>query len=807
MSPKIPASLAAGLLALAAPLYLLDSSAMLDAMVSDSVTWPVSVALCGGLLAVLLPGFAHLALLCLMLVWLVVGVGTGPAAIVAAGGLSAWSLGMALLHRVRSKPPAGAASATEAVLLGASIWLAVWGAMLHFPINVRGLYLGLGLLPLLWLPLLPAGVWSDLRARASDLHGWMRSIPLWAWTAGIAVIGWSLRWASFPSLSYDDHALHLRLWTELLDERRALFDVGNQIWAIAPFATDLLHAGLSLMADADARSAMNLALALALLALMARTLQRLGTPSWVQWLLVVLMASTPMLGNLLFSLQTEMLLAVVALAGLRLALEARGGWRGQHVLGVLASAALCAAIKLPGAVLGVMLLAALALRWWQLRADVPGALPRLRWPALLLLVPLGFVALHSYGVAWRLTGNPVFPLYNAVFHSPFAPASNFSDTQWIHGFSLRSYVRAFFETSRFFESGDFTAGWQFLVLLPLAIAAAWRRSVPAGFRLALLPLLGFGLIMFSATQYWRYLFPVMPIAGVLLAALFIGRARWWPAVPAVLVLLCTALNLYFYQDTSWRMQSAAQTAYTATGQEQLTRLYAPAAVLTAEVNRRAPGARVLYSPDAPSGATLHGMALYLNWYAPAREARFAAIAGTADVARFLDDEKVDFIILNMAPPRKHGTPLAWLHAYLGSHGMALAREGSFTLYRVGSVPTPYRPLFDMRRASAEQLLLPVSAAGITATPQPRILASVPTQRASQARYTVHLRCASGGGHFVAQINWDAGEPYYRLVDCSADELTFTEVVPVPALALKGLVYLTARDTPSAQVEDLQVELY
>ncbi len=810
MSSRIHVPLAApmaGLMALAAPFYLLNSPLALDSVWIDALVWVVGVLLTGGVLACLLPGRAHLTLLGLVLGWLVYGVGPAQTAVVTFWFLSAWSLGAALLYSLRSRANPSPLSATEAVLLGASIWLAVWGAMLHFPVNFRGLYLGLCLLPFLWLPRLPGAVWTDLRTRALGMHDWMRSIPFWAWVVGIAVIGWSLRWASFPSLTYDDHALHLRLWTELLTEQRALFDVRNQIWSVAPFATDLLHAGWSLMADADARSAMNLAFALALLALMARILQRLHTPAWVQWLLLVLMASTPMLGNLLLSLQTELLLAVVALAALRLMIDARGGWRGEHVLGALASAALCAAIKLPGAVLGVMLLAALALRWWQQRATGTRQAPVLRWRALVLLLPLTFIALQAYGLAWLTTGNPVFPLYNGVFRSPFAAATNFSDTLWIHGFSLHSYVRAFFETSRFLESGNFTAGWQYLWMLPLALAAVWRRCVPAGFRLALLPLLGFGLIMFSATQYWRYLFPVMPIAGVLLAALFIGKSRWWQALAAALTLLCIALNLYFYPQTSWRMVSPAQGAYTPAGKEQLARLYAPAALLTAEVNRLAPGARVLYSPDSPSGATLRGTPLYINWYAPAREAHFSAINDSQGIANFLRTEKVDFAILNMATPQPRHTPLALLRDHLAEYGVALAQEGSFVLYRLGDAPTPYRKSFDLRSATAPELKLPASDAGITATAQPQILAVMPTQRASQARYSVRLRCTGDSGHFVAQINWDVGAPYYRLVACSADAVSFVETMPIPARAREGLIYLTVRDTESAQVTDLQVELY
>lgn len=798
------ASLVAGLLALVAPLYLLGSPIVLRSVWADTLAWGIGIALTAGVLRRLLPAFAHLALLGLVLAWLVFGVGPAQAAVVAFWLLSAWSLGAGVLCAVRSRASHSPMSATLALLLGATLWLAVWAAMLHSPINLRGLYVALCLLPFFWLPRLAGLFWPDLRARAVGLHDWMRSIPLGAWVAGIAIIGWSLRWASFPSLAYDDHGLHLRLWTELLTHRRALFDVQNQIWSVAPFATDLLHAGMSLMAGADVRSALNLALGLALLALMARILQRLTTPAWVQWLLLVLMASTPMLGNMLLSLQTELLLAVVTLAGLRLVIDAHGGWRGEHVLGVLASAALCAAIKLPGAVLGVTLLAALALRW-----RAAGAQPAkvLRWQAVVLLLPLTFVALQSYAVAWWTTGNPVFPLYNGIFRSPFAPASNFSDSLWIRGFSLQSYVQAFFETSRFFEGRDHTAGWQYLGMLPLALAAVWRRSVPAGFRLALLPLLGFGLIMFSATQYWRYLFPVMPVAGIVLAALFIGKSRWSQGVPTALALACIGLNLYFYPGTYWGMVTPAQSAYTSAGKKQLAHLYAPAALLTAEVNRQAPGARVLYSPDAPSGATLQGTPLYINWYAPAREAHFAAINDAQGTANFLRTEKVDFAILNMAIPQPRDTPLALLRDHLAEYGVALAQEGNFVLYRLGDAPTPYRKGFELHSATAPALLLPVSEAGITATPESRMLAVMATEHASQARYSVRLRCPAQRGNFVAQINWDVGASYYRLVACSADEVSFVETMPIPARARKGRVYLTVRDTPAAQVSDLQIELH
>lgn len=793
---------------LAIPQLLLSSQAT---VVFDALAWVIAVMLAGGVLGVCIPRTAHLYLLVVVLVWLSFGVGLAESGAVVFWLASAWSLGMLVLRGGKDATGSGA-SFTEAVLLGAAIWLAVWGGMLHFAVNYRALYLALCVLPCLVLSGQASDIRNDLRSRVIAAQNWMRSIPFWAWIAGLALVGWVLRWASFPTMGYDDHAQHLRIWTELLTQHRYVFDVRTQIWSTAPFAVDLLHAGLSLMAGSDARGAMNLGLAILLLLLMVRIFLNWKLAAWVQWLLMVLMASTPMLGNLLLSLQTELLLAVLALAGLNLILDVQGRWSGQHVLGVLACAALCAAIKLPGAVLGVTLLGALILRLWSQRATPARAGCRLRMRALLLLIPLSFVALHSYALAWKLTGNPVFPLYNAIFLSPYFAPENFSDTRWIHGFSLWSYLRAFFYTSEFFEAGDYTAGWQYLFLFPIAAVMLLRSEVPSGARIVLVPVLGFGLVMFSATQYWRYLFPVMPMAGVLLAALFIGKNRILRAVALMLALICVALNIFYFPKISWMMSSPASAALTQEGKEGLTRLYAPAALLTDKINQLAPGARVLYPAQTPYGATLYGGPLYVNWYSPSRAAQFASLRGFEEMAEFLAQEKIDFVILSMSDVRTSEAPEVLLREYLARYGSVLAQEGSFLLYRISDTPTLYRNVFDLRasitkRIGGGELLLPYSDAGISVSNEPKVLADLRTHRSKQARYRVEFNCSSENGFFVAQINWDKGVPYYRLVACKAEGASFIEAIPIPLGASQGTLYVTVRDTSSAQVENMSVEVH
>ena len=805
---KVLAWAVLGALTILAPLYLWQETGWSSSIQYDGVIWTSGAALTGFVLFMLMRRQAHAAMLAIMLGWLGMGVGIGNLLIVCLWFISAWALGGLLLQYIHKERDYALLHPLEATVLGAAIWLGAWNLMLHYRVNYRGIYWGLTLIALAPALRFRADQYRlAFGARLGAAGEWMKSIPFVAWVLGLAIIGWVLRWSSIPSVMFDDHAMHLRLWTSFVTQHRAELDPTYQIWSLAPFALDLTHAALSLMAGTDMRSAWNLGLALSLLGLTARVLQQARVSAPAQWLLVVLLATTPMLGNLLLSLQTELVLAVIAMACVSLISGATKG-HSAHVWGVLAGAALCAAVKLPAAALGVLLIVALVLR-----VGLRGVLPQRKgalWAALALLI-LGWVALHNYAFAWRVTGNPVFPLYNGIFRSPYYSPENFIDTAWTRGFTLSNYVNAFFETSRFFESKDYVAGWQYLFLLPFAIVALALRGAPRSLRLALIPLLGFGTIMFAAIQYWRYLFPVMPLAVAVMGALFVGQRRYLRAVFAVLALACIAMNLYSFRGISWIMQNTAQTAYTEAGRERLVNLYAPAVKLNKKIAQIAPGARVLYPMETTYGAALHGTPLYVNWYTPARTAAYRAMKTEADVANFLAAEKVDFIIVNQGDAETRVYPwisVTLLREYLARYGKVIDQSGPLTLYRVGAEPVNYHDGFslDAAQATPSPGVARNSAGEIEATSQAISLPTFTTGAASQARYTVRLRCATDKGSFIAQVNWDSGDPYYRLVACHAGSLTFSEALFVPTNARLGQPYITIRDGASVVVEDLHVEL-
>lgn len=654
--------------------------------IQDDVIWAMGVVLAGCACAILSLRNARTLLLATGAAWVGLGVGWGHLTVIATWLVATWSLGGLLLRAIHKDSRYGLKFPIEAMIVGCAAWLAIWGVMVHFEVNYRGVYWGLCLLPLAHLWTLPQGaVRLAITTRWFLFQAWTKDIPLWMWVTGIAIVGWVLRWSSLPSVMFDDHALHLRMWASLAYQHKAEFNPTDQIWSVAPFASDLLHAGLSLMAGDDVRGAWNLTLAIITLGLTAKVLQQAGvTPRW-QWLLMVLLASTPMFGNLLLSLQTELALAVVALVALYLIVNAHPGG-SSHAYGVLACAALCVAIKLPGALLSVIYILT-----WAARVGIRNLIPW-RWPnpaSWLTLLVVAFVALHSYGLAWHLTRNPVFPLYNAIFRSPFFPLENFRDATWSAGFTLKSYVSAFFQTSRFFESGNRAAGWQYLVLLPIALLMTFVPSSDRRFRLVLLPLLGFGVAMFAAVQYWRYLFPVMPLAVVLMGVLFVDKRPKFRILIVLLTLLCIGMNMRYYRNISGLMHAPAQSAYTAEGREWMLRSFAPVAALTEAVNAIAPGARVLYPFESPAGATLHGRPIYTPWYAPERSLRFQSIHSAHTAATFIAEEQPDFVIVNQTDVGPTRIPNGLIREYATGHGRLIDEVGSYGLYHL---TPPSRPL-------------------------------------------------------------------------------------------------------------------
>jgi hypothetical protein len=816
------AALVSTLALLAAVLYFADASNVYweRRVLVDVLYWAGSCVLGAGILRYFLPAHAAVYFVSAVLIYLAVGAGLVQSAAAVLLILSWYGYGRAILGLMFPKQD-NAATGTQCILVGLALYLAIFGIMIHYRINYRALYFAITLVPLLVVYCsgkLPA-YWNSflqhLLAQAGAL-----ALPYSFIVLLTILFALLFRLAFLPTLSFDDNALHLGIWHELSYRHILEFDVVTQVWSVAPFAVDLLQAILSMLAGEDARAALNVVLLVFLLRQLWVILGRLSLSHGDRLLLLLLFISTPIVGIQFISLQTEWLMAALVASGVRLVLEAEDGWYSRNSAAILAVAAICCAVKLPGVCIGALVALAAITKLMFTRPRIPPAvtLGRAMFAATFVGM-LAIVAFNAYFTAWRITGNPVFPLYNAIFQSPFYEAANFVDDRWLKGFSFISYLKVFFTTSEFFEARDFTAGFQYLFLLPLGVIALWRRTSPLTAAIVLLPLCGFGLLMFSLLQYWRYLFPVFPLAIVVIGGMLIrtpSENTGSLTAARLAIVVGMGLNAYFYPGISVLLGIPPTSAYTQNQKQTLIDTYAPVRAINMYLNRNAPGMTVLYPQEIPFGATLDGQPVYVNVYSPSVMARAEQIKTEAEVVAFLNDQQVDFVISFMADGSKSGNPKWLLREYLSHAAFPEYKIGDYILYRLLDHDMSYEEVFTLGKGDVKSMggsetpqtspALPMVARSTLATEAPVLLAVVQTGAARSARYRASFNCPVNSGYFVAQVNWNTGPVYYHLLPCADGIVNFAEAFPVPAGATEAGIYISSRNTPAITLNSLTLEI-
>jgi hypothetical protein len=239
-----------------------------------------------------------------------------------------------------------------------------------------------------------------------------------------------------------------------------------------------------------------------------------------------------------------------------------------------------------------------------------------QWSWLLAVVAISvIVGGSSYVYAWLTTGNPVFPMFNTYFQSPYYPLSELRDLRWQTGFGVTTLWDLTFDTPVFMEAYPGAAGVAMLGLLGGVLLALMQRGsirwVTAWFILA-------GIIVFAQVQYLRYVFPAIAVAGVSAIAALDRAAVHRGVLLAVAAVLCV-INILLATTTSWIMHTGAWGGLVHQGRAYANVIVgraAPHQLILSRLDLRDPGACVLVTDRAPFIGTLPDRAFSVAWYDP-----------------------------------------------------------------------------------------------------------------------------------------------------------------------------------------------
>ena len=623
--------------------------------------WPLGVALSGAAVPVAL-------------------LGIGPVAAVLYLLVSCMCLGRLVLGRRWCDDWEPLTGLVLSALVGFALLSGVLNLAVHFRVNTQTTYA-----LVLAVPLVLAR--DDLRAWLSQGKAWLLArrevrLPVALMGSLVAVLlALHLVYVALPERYWDGLVVHLRICTTLANEARWPFDCASFAYAALPMNGDLFYAVGYVLAGESAARLVDFLFFLMLLALLYGEVSRRFGPAF-GLLFVALFASTPVAFIETGSLFIENVLAAFLLGSFLIVARRFDGFQVRDALALAALLGAAASTKLHGVIF--------------LAAAFPFAVfavirrGQLGWAACTLTLALAcavgaLLAAPPYLSAYVLTGNPVFPFFNAVFRSPLFPTANLVDARWSTPLRWDLLLRLTFGSHAYMEAGDGAFGFHFLALGAAGIVAGWLRRDRVVV-LAVLVATAYVLGACYGVIYLRYLYPAFSIALLACAGICLtlsGRpvARGLTLGAGVALVL---LNVLFLPTAGWILGSFdTQALFSKEKRTRLIEETVPSRRLVEAVNALAGTKGKVLMTGASFGTGLQGKCRFVSWYDPGFQGRFTSAVEPEAMWRLLRDEGITHATVetNMPPPNQ-----AAFNAVLAEHAHAVLTVQSATLYAFEANP-------------------------------------------------------------------------------------------------------------------------
>jgi hypothetical protein len=532
------------------------------------------------------------------------------------------------------------------LLVGAGAYGTLVGLLAHLPVAYSGTYGGLLALPVLLGRKTLTQWYQALRGVTAAVTTASSAPPAQRWLdyalASTALVYFLV--ALMPEVGHDALAMHLFIPAHLEARHAWGFDASTYVWAVMPMLGDWIFSIPYLLAGESAARLVNVGF-IFLLTWLVRdvVLWAGGSALGARWAMLILL-STPLTFTEGSSLFIESIWTAFVVAGTLSVFKACASkeYAGQELTlgGAMLGMALAAkAVTLP--LLPVlMLMLVVRHKVWLTRGNHRYWLAGLGWFAVLGFVP--------YVTAWWLTGNPIFPFFNAIFKSPLWEPVNFEATAFGKGIPWDFLYSITFGSGRFLEARAGAGGFQWLLLfLPLSLGLAMTRHWRA------MGLICFGLLstalVFHSTSYLRYVFPAYAVLAAVIGVGIEASKNWQPRLSGLITAagtIAVGLNLLYLSAGAFFDDFPIASAFSQ-GQRKLYQEekvpIRQAIALVNELNLKQSPVAVFAEPMA---AGLQADGLFATWYNAKWQFLFFEAKSEAALAQILLDKGVSWLIVD-----------------------------------------------------------------------------------------------------------------------------------------------------------------
>jgi glycosyltransferase involved in cell wall biosynthesis len=582
------------------------------------------------------------AIAALLLVLTAFSVGVQPVVAVAFFLISSCALGTLLMGRRR-------VNSLCVTLLGTGVYVFLMLATARLPVNYMATWGAVLAIP---IALDARGAWDRLREWAGALRrAELRSGGERA-AFGLLIFLLIAQWfvALKPETGADGLAMHLAIPMNIAAHHRLTFEPARFLWAVMPMGADWAYSIVYLLGGEYAAHLLNFAMLAMVAGLIYQGARRWVTPG-AAWLLAASFVATPVVQLVTGSLFVENFLAAMVLGVLTAVwlFGDTGDRRYLFLAVVMAGTAVTTKLGSIAFLLFILFFAAVEVkRQWRKLGRRPALTCAL---AVVLLLAL---SLPTYVIAWEKTGNAVFPFENQRFHSPLLnPMVNLSDVRYQIPLAWNTLYTLTFHSSLAYEGQDGSFGFQYLIVVPLALVglfAAGRRRPAAS---AMIAALGAGCLIMRSQPNVRFLYAAMPLTLLAFAAVLgwaFERQRGLYRALIVCLFGCTALNAWFLPSSNYYHKDfCLKFPFSRAERDRYLEEAAPIRKIIEWQNQHHFGSGVLLTDDNEI-AGLSGTIYENHWHQYPTVERLQRAFSVLEMFRLLESWKVRYLIAHKPDP-------------------------------------------------------------------------------------------------------------------------------------------------------------
>lgn len=614
------------------------------------------------------------ALSAALLLWVTAAAGVGPVMAALLLGISSLALGAMVLGTAGAERLGTLMSALLSVAIGLALYSGAINYASHVSVNRPVLYIGAFAATAVLARREVAFYGAALREWLVAPGQKFGALEYCAFSVLVYVLALQSVFSALPEQYHDALAVHLFVALKMAQVGWWETDPAHFVGSIAPQGANWLFSAGAILAGEAGAKVVNFGLALVLTGLVF-VLTGADRPRAIRLLAAALFASMPLTFIVTASLFAENALALFCTSMTALLALSWTDLRRRDALAIGALMGAAALVKLQGVLFAVPFGLALVIRLVTARDVRSGIMT-----ATLVAAVFFLIGLEPYLHAYVETGNPVFPLFNAIFRSPlFETSANFADN-WSGKLTWDLPFRWTFESSRFIEGGNGVIGFALLAFLPAGIVSAVVQR-DRTMLIAVTIAGGYVALLVSQTQYIRYAYYALPILTAAcaggLAALATGRRA--TAGVAILAVCFVAGALACIPTGGWILSSFDVGVLLAPDRQRpWLDARVPQRGLVDVINAHAGADAVVLLVGQPVAAGLRGKAHYLNWYNPALTRALATSRTPDDIGRVFRREGLTHVIASRSALEKYGG----VAAYLLQTAQVVAEKGGATLYQL-----------------------------------------------------------------------------------------------------------------------------